>query len=791
MRRFLFFVIMALTFASCSSDSQPGASPTVPHPTSTPLLPPLTFLVPPGGSESTEFTFAAHYELDSQPIVPAAPQYALPLDLTSVVNLAHVESTLQLTAEQEALLQQNGFVVVPGRGDDIMASYHLMKEAGIPNFITADTMLHLYHVAFASILKSIEQRELAPALAELTKAMLDRAVDDHARAPDGDVKEAARRNVAYFGVALSLLQTATEGPDEQTDSFGNPILMPELDFVLPDYVMEDVTAELDAIDKMDAFKTSAIFDSAGGSCPGPCSYCEDYSQYRPRGYYTSSDMLRRYFKTMMWYGRMAFFLKGGDEAACAKAGAPFVMEADAKTATIQAALIAAEMPDVEVGDGTAQDAWSRIYAITSFFVGAADDLSPYQYLDAIRNVFGSQFEASALTDDAKLLDLKAELARLPNPQIYGGTGECTVAPPVSEDSLYQCLDNSKGMRFMGQRFLPDAQIMQSAVFPSVGPYVGDGRPFTLKQTGVGLGRTFSRGLDIMAVLGSQRAYDILAAEGDTQYGTGGVSYDEILAKMKQRFAEVTPSGWTKNLYWSWLYMLPPLLQPPIEGLPTFMQTPAWQDRELQSALASWTELRHDTILYAKQVAVPGGLGAPPPPPPLRGYVEPVPELYARMLANLQMIEDGLKALDAMPQGDSIFALNSLKGVLGHLTEISRKELAGEELNQIDYDFITDFQRSMSVGFDPDVAKTTLVADVLTDGNEPQEVLEEGTGYVDLIVVAYKLPDGRIVAGVGPLLSYYEFKQPLAQRLTDEAWRDMLAQGQAPERPRWVESFFAQ
>ena len=31
-----------------------------------------------------------------------------------------------------------------------------------------------------------------------------------------------------------------------------------------------------------------------------------------------------------------------------------------------------------------------------------------------------------------------------------------------------------------------------------------------------------------------------------------------------------------------------------------MQTTAWQDKELNITLASWAELRHDTILYVKQ-----------------------------------------------------------------------------------------------------------------------------------------------------------------------------------------------
>ncbi len=61
------------------------------------------------------------------------------------------------------------------------------------------------------------------------------------------------------------------------------------------------------------------------------------------------------------------------------------------------------------------------------------------------------------------------------------------------------------------------------------------------------------------------------------------------------------------------------------------------------ALGSWTELRRDTILYAKQVYAEMGAGAlpPPAPEPPKGYVEPVPELYARLQALAQMTIDGL------------------------------------------------------------------------------------------------------------------------------------------------------
>ncbi|MCP4451475.1 MAG: DUF3160 domain-containing protein, partial [Planctomycetes bacterium] len=31
---------------------------------------------------------------------------------------------------------------------------------------------------------------------------------------------------------------------------------------------------------------------------------------------------------------------------------------------------------------------------------------------------------------------------------------------------------------------------------------------------------------------------------------------------------------------------------------------------------------------------------------------------------------------------------------------------------------------------------------------------------------------------------YEFKHPMSDRLTDEAWRDMLDSDSTPERPAW-------
>ena len=166
----------------------------------------------------------------------------------------------------------------------------------------------------------------------------------------------------------------------------------------------------------------------------------------------------------------------------------------------------------------------------------------------------------------------------------------------------------------------------------------------------------------MAVLGSDRAYEILKREGDTEYQGKDTSYDAQLKELRNEFATFTPEGWHRNLYWSWLYALKPLLERYGKGYPIFMQTEAWQDKELNTALASWAELRHDTILYAKQSYTPQMTSMPLPPKPLLGYIEPIPEFYARMLDLTRMTRAGLSQLGVLSQEEDR-RLGNLEAVL--------------------------------------------------------------------------------------------------------------------------------
>jgi len=747
-----------------------------------------------GEVSNPKLVMAGCYEAKGLSLSPSAPGYTLPLTLDEIANFGETESILSLSENQKELLERNGFVLIPWHGDDIVQPYKTLREQGIPIFVTSDTLLHLYHIQFNEILKRLEEEEFFDELIDVSLAMMERAAQDYESFTDADLQEAARRNVAYFAVALKLLQTPTEGYDKEKvkqeieqwnmeHPWDQKIFKPlrKVEFDIPDSVRDEVGQEIKNIEAHEGFKPSAIFNSPDSTNP----YKEDYSQYVPRGHYTRSEALKRYFKAAMWYGRMAFLLKGGTDA--------LISEEDARIATIQASLMSAELPSVKFDDTTCLEIWDRIYSVTSFFVGTADDLTPYEYLDAMEKVLGTEFNASQLADEKTLLNVKAELAQMRNPEIYGGSGVCLISPPITKEKLYECLAKTKGMRFMGQRFVPDSYMFQNLVLPAVGMYVGEGEPFTMKMTMLGPSRCFPRGLDVMAVLGSERAYEILKAEGDTEYQGKDTSYDKQLSELRKEFGAFTEQDWNRNLYWAWLYALDPLLEDFGEGYPTFMQTEAWKDKELQTALASWTELRHDTILYAKQSYTPAVTAMPAQPKPVVGYVEPVPEFYSRMLALTTMTKEGLNRLNALNEEEKA-RLENLESILERLIQISQDELEGKELKETDYEFIRNFGEELDVvitGVEAEGKETTMVADVHTDANPPMEVLEEGVGYVDLALVAYKVPDGRIILGAGPTLSYYEFKQPADQRLTDEQWKEMLEQGQQPPRPGWIDSFYAE
>jgi hypothetical protein len=242
-----------------------------------------------------------------------------------------------------------------------------------------------------------------------------------------------------------------------------------------------------------------------------------------------------------------------------------------------------------------------------------------------------------------------------------------------------------------------------------------------------------------------------------------------------------------------------LIEPKGPQYPAFMQTLAWTRKDIHAALGSWTELKHDTILYAKQVMAEMGGGGEEPEPP-HSWVEPNPEAYARLLALTRMTRDGLTSRNLLSENTSA-NLDRLEDLLNFLLDVAQKELAGKPLSTSEYERLKyyggELEAMTLAAADPqgegnpvfsDDDQAALVADVATDPNG--QALEEATGRIFEIYVAVPNGAGGLHIAKGGVFSYYEFPWPINDRLTDESWRAKLQAGQAPAQPAWTGSFIS-
>ncbi|MGA1872066.1 MAG: DUF3160 domain-containing protein [Thermoplasmatota archaeon] len=681
-----------------------------------------------------------------------ANQLALPINLSEVQGLQNLIGYTDINSSEIDYLSNHGYVNAgDSRYHDLVDLYDLLNDCRFPLYVTTDSMLHLYHVLFDELLRTIEEGHLMDLMMNFTGSVLSQATKAASsysgklnvshlyetvtiKGPVAylineslDIKEIAAKNVIYLSVALRLLDpTAT----------------------IPSWAENLVKMELDLINSHNKLALSPLMDRS--DVHPVLTYMEDYTQYRPRGHYTRSTQLERYFKVMMWFGQITMRQKSAEE-------------------TMQAVLLADAVSKAFHSTVPSTDLWNETYAITSFFVGWSDDLTYGDYCTLTSWIYGRVGPSnSKMKDPSRLLLLMDYLDELRKPKINSHY----------YNVFMEGMENATlGMRMMGQRLVPDSYMFQQLVGRNTGPYTGTGTPFTLSHMeDLGYIRGFPRGMDAMAVLGFDIAETYLIQGGDTRY----VNYSSQFGKLRAEFQSIDNGTWGSNLYWGWLHTLGSLNENFTRGqYPTFMRSNGYLAEKLNTALGSWTELRHDTILYAKQSHPGVGCSADP-----EGYVEPIPAFYSRLRTLTNATRDGLKHLEVLTntmKGN----LQNLSNILLRLEDISKKELENVTITRSDYIFIDRFDmhiQTVLVGVPRESGDSRMIVDVHTDFNEDPtdqisgKCLEEAVGNFDLIIVIQNGSDGKLRAAIGPVFSYYEFKRPISDRMTDDDWKIGLQTG---------------
>ena len=642
-------------------------------------------------------------------IIPAVTPYVVEPGLENVENAAD----FNFTEGEMALLQENGFYV---DGQEWAAEFCDIYQDNAyrytPSFITVDSMMHMFHLYFSNLLRNTEKNYLADRLSELCDCMLDVSLQQAEMTEGTDWEDAALRNVAFFNVAFMLIS-----PDAWVE----------------DLAAEEVEEELALIEEASEMKASPIFGDL-----------EDYSQYKPRGYYEGDETLERYFRTMMWLGRMNFSIKDEDE-------------------TKSAILITHALKELYAED------WQEIYDITSYFAGTSDDPGYPEYDSVLQQVLGEDYQEDDFMNDEALAKIMEGLEELPPPQVASSYS--------AEDGIsYEIC-----FRFMGQRFTLDAAIMQKLVAPEVS------------------GRGLPSVLDFLAALDSDTAETILKAQGTMDFP----NYEENLHAAEEEMDALPEEFWQSSLYAGWQQVLLPLLEDKEEGYPTFMQNGAWAVKTLETFAGSFAELKHDTVLYSKQTMAEGDFD--PPVKDDHGYVEPEYEVYGRLAALAQRMLSDLQDSDLVSEED-IAHLELLKTLAETLRDISVKELLEEPLTDEDYTFIRSYGESLghlwtdiknSMYGDEYITyndmPASIVVDIATDA-DAGAVLEIGTGQPNAIYVVVPI-DGTLRVARGAVYDYYEFAWDGSDRLTDSQWRKIqnwqhdedgyLPGGKTVGRPDWT------
>jgi hypothetical protein len=672
--------------------------------------------------------------------------------LSQIGNLARLPG---MKADHKDLLAKQGFFLVPqdpqppkgktrrsgeGRADGgrtqathLFHVYERNDYVRFPSFITVDLAIDTTHAFFDAVLRDVEQYQLAPMLGRALKAMLAEAEKVRAGATTDDGRAAAKRMATFWAVAARLLDAKAAIPAALRDDTGNVV---------------------------------KAVEAAQGPLPVEITRAPfDVTQTRPRGHYTRSQGLECFFRGMSWLGMAAFAVEGG------------------KPDVEGAALLARAW----LGSKAGREGLGRVLKLTAFFAGGADATGLDQVAEVLKRVLPDAERATA--DQLVAVDVKARFQK----ELIAAL----VAPRIGATLT------ERNVRVLGRRAFEDAVAMQGLIPPLM--KVAD-RANLADVVSASMGARAAA-----SVMGSEVAKGALLA--GVPAGARGL-FEAGVGEGRKSLAAVDGERWSQDAYHGSLHALRTLLDPLAGKVPPLLATEAWRLRALQAFASGWAELRHDTILYGEQESAECDAEDLEPPP---CWVEPVPELYRRLASMARMLEKRLREAgvnpelkpEAKPRGPDgeldptemrkppAEKTKMLLTFLDTLAESAELELAGRKFDEKRRNWLTTIgghvEWTLTVFANSDQmndrdSDMAVAADVFT-WRPTEQVLEVAVARPDLIYAVIPSPKGPVLAR-GAVMSYRELMHPAAERLTDEAWRKMIALGKEPQRPAWVAPLYA-
>ncbi len=670
------------------------------------------------------------------------------ISLSQFAFFDSIQTAYTLTDDERLLLQQHHFVITERLSYPCFGrAFHDVYIHDLPVFVSTDAVLHALHASYDKLLMHTEIQRLIPNLDKILGGLYNTFPRLHAKYQNDSLLTTALEDVdLYVTIAKSLLDDKKHLPHLSVEEQLN---------ILWDAIQAENMVQM------------PLFSEHQRKL--------DFSQFTVRGHYTGTywdgfqeKSMAPYFKAMMWLGRIDFLLTAPPKNPWEEPWS----KTDIQRMTTGAVLI-----HELINMAGMRSLLDENDAIITFWVGESDNLTLSELSNVIDD-FGLT-SANALYDSTVFDTFQTLLRTNPDYAQRILSNFYLMNPFANQPDTLPI-----SFRLLGQRFIIDSYIFSNVVYDRI------------IYNNQKIWRPMPDPLDAMFVLGNNNAMHLVKEELNRYH------YASQLAALRYLVDSYNTNFWSKSLYNTWLQSIRSLKTVPDQsGRPFFMKTAAWQQEKLNTQLASWAQLRHDNLLYAKQ-SYTGGTGCSFP----HSYIEPYPEFYDKIAT----FADQACAFFAQYQlrtNEIQSYFSRLKSITERLSALAEKELAGETFDANDQNFLQRmlFQEAGSGAppFSgwyaelfyslPDAAKIDyIIADVHTQptdqfGNIVGKVLHVGVGPINLGVFLAPSPsDGyRPMAFVGPVMSYYETITDNFKRLTDEDWSDLVENNQLPVRPDWV------
>ncbi len=495
----------------------------------------------------------------------------------------------------------------------------------------------------------------------------------------------------------------------------------------------------------------------------------DYSRFAV----PSAAMRPGLFRALAWLGAAPLTLVARSEAS----GSPASV-AQARMNT-RAAMLLARLCTRDV-DAPLHTMYTRMLRLLAFVWGPPDDLSLTE-LDEIATSAGIDLTRPENIANVTRVDKvrgRAMVGRAP--AAYDGSGGRGRA--------------GVSVRVFGGHASADSLVMQALVGVPVGLAQESAAAAPVDRLRNGR-RVLPSTLDVVAWLGAREARTLLRESHDDAFD----GYDAALASLQRTRPSDQGTALHASVYGSLVDSLIGWANA-ADTMTTARKTPSVERVRVESMLTAWTLVRHVGQVLSRPYATPraGATELRVSGAPLHVFVEPMPEVVARLVAAVRQSRRGLETLGPLTPA-STATLVEIEDILRAALRGAERHASDEALSAEETAALASLPARLARVEEESGDRGPVVAVVYADPTS-RRLLATATGRIEpVLMLAREANKEEALLVVGAHVAHHELVEgfehapgvlhAVRPALTDASWRERL-KSTPPTRPAWVSSFRA-